>query len=165
MAYETRLQGVSGDKISGGWHPWPIFAPLPTSINYIYTRCLKLTPDSPIHFTRIPLYPYLSGRMLPVIFTACLLPLEYRGEIGSYWFRYRVHSFSFHSVHLSFFPLQCSSIEWFQRYVLFSIFSRRCFISQTLFARPFLKKTWLVQKNDKIIYIYFSSIYNESWFF
>lgn len=86
MAYETRLQGVSGDKISGGWHPWPIFAPLPTSINYIYTRCLKLTPDSPIHFTRIPLYPYLSGRMLPVIFTACLLPLEYRSEIGSYGF-------------------------------------------------------------------------------
>lgn len=127
MAYETRLQGVSGDKISGGWHPWPIFAPLPTSINYIYTRCLKLTPDSPIHFTRIPLYPYLSGRMLPVIFAACLLPLEYRGEIGFYGFVIEsIHpllvSFSSHFL-LSSPMFYQRFIEWFQRYIFSSRYS------------------------------------------
>lgn len=146
MAYETRLQGVSGDKISGGWHPWPIFAPLPTSINYIYTRCLKLTPDSPIHFTPIPLYPSIRPnapsniRCMPIT-----IRIPRRNRV--LWFRYRVDSPAPRFI-LFIFPSFLSNVlPTFHRivstiYILFSIFSRRCFI----FARLFLKETRPVQK-------------------
>lgn len=84
VGYECRLRGGGV-----GWqdlrerHPWPIFVPLASSINYIYTRCLKLTPDSPFILLSHPsIFVSIECRMLPVIFTACLLPLEYRNEIG-----------------------------------------------------------------------------------